>query len=307
MPGGREFNIGARRRLWIVLIWAQLAFGLEPAQAEGDPVLVGAGDISSCATPGDWRTAALLDKISGTVFTVGDNAYDTGTFTEFQNCYHPTWGRHKGRTRPALGNHEARSKGAAGYYRYFGAAAGPRGRGYYSYNLGDWHIVVLDSTCVENAGGCKAGSKQEHWLRADLAAHPRKCTLAYWHHPRFSSSDSHGSTPRVGSFWRALYEYGADVVLSGHDHVYERFAPQTPTGQADARFGIRQFVVGTGGVSLNGFRAPLPHSQVRNANTYGVVELTLHDNSYDWRFVPEAGKSFRDSGRGSCHGRPGDD
>jgi hypothetical protein len=208
--------------------------------------------------------------------------------------------------RPAIGNHENKTKGE-GYYRYFGDRAGPRGKGYYSYNLGDWHIVVLNSNCVYNSGGCKAGSAQERWLRQDLAEHKRKCTLAYWHHPRFSSSDSHGSATRVGSFWRALYDHGADVVLSAHDHVYERFAPQSPDGRSDSRFGIRQFVVGTGGASLNGFKAPLPNSQVRNHHAYGVLKLTLHDDSYDWQFVPEAGKSFRDAGRGSCHDRPGND
>jgi hypothetical protein len=186
-------------------------------------VLVGAGDIAVYGSPGDEATAALLDGIAGTVVTLGDNVYADGTPSEFANCYDPSWGRHKGRTKPAVGNHEYHTPGAAGYFGYFGPAAGDPSKGYYSYNLGAWHIVVLNSNCTY-VGGCHAGSPQERWLRADLAAHPTTCTLAYWHHSRFSSGYQ-GSTAAVQSLWQALYAFGADIVLAGHDHSYERFAP----------------------------------------------------------------------------------
>ncbi len=272
-----------------------------PARA-GGTVLVGAGDISECTSSGDSATAKLVESIGGTVFTLGDNAYKDGTAKQFKSCYGPTWGRFRGRTRPAVGNHEYHSKGAAGYWDYFGSRAGPRGKGWYSYNAGDWHVVVLNSNCSKV--GCGKGSEQERWLRADLARHDHKCTLAYFHHARFSSDREHGTAPEVGPFWEALYDYGADLVLSGHSHNYERFAPQTPWGKADSAHGIRQIVVGTGGAGSYRFAGNKAHSQVRNASTYGVLKLNLQSDSYDWRFIPTAGKSFKDSGRGSCHGRP---
>ncbi len=267
-----------------------------------DPVLVGSGDIASCSSSGDEATAKLLDSISGTVFTTGDNVYESGTDTEFTNCYEPSWGRHKARTRPSVGNHEYVTSGASGYFNYFGAAAGERGKGYYSYNLGAWHIIVLNSNCSQ-VGGCRAGSPQEQWLRADLAAYPATCTLAYWHHPRFSSG-SHGNSTAVQPLWQALYDAGADVVVSSHDHDYERFAPQTPSRAADPAYGIRQFVAGMGGKSHYGFGTIQPNSEVRNSDTYGVLKFTLRATSYDWQFVPEAGKTFTDSGTTSCHGSP---
>jgi len=264
-------------------------------------VLVGAGDISSCSNNGDEATASLLDGIPGTVFTTGDNVYEVGSSTEFANCYSPTWGRHKGRTRPVVGNHEYGTAGAAGYYGYFGAAAGDPAKGYYSYDLGAWHIIVLNSNCG-SVGGCAAGSAQEKWLRADLAAHPNVCTAAMWHHPRFNSGAQHGSSTSSQAFWQALYDYGADVVLAGHEHTYERFAPQNAAGNADALRGIREFVVGTGGKSHYGFGTPLPNSEVRNGDTYGVLKLTLNATSYAWQFVPVAGQTFTDSGSASCVG-----
>jgi hypothetical protein len=268
----------------------------------GDPVLLAAGDIASCASPGDEATAALLDRLGGTIATLGDTVYISGTSQEFATCYHPSWGRHKRRTRPAVGNHEYGTAGAAGYFDYFGAAAGDPSKGYYSYDLGTWHIVVINSNCSQ-VGGCGAGSPQEQWLRADLAAHPAACTLAYWHHPRFSSGDVHGSNAVLEPIWRALYEHRADVVLSAHEHNYERFAPQDSTGQLDWDRGIRQFVVGTGGRShYDGFITPiLPHSEVRNGDTFGVLRLTLHATGYDWQFIPETGKTFTDAGSGTCH------
>jgi hypothetical protein len=258
-------------------------------------VLVGAGDIADCADAKDEETASLLDGIQGSVFTAGDNAYDSGTASQFANCYNPTWGRHKARTRPAPGNHEYQTSGAAPYYAYYGASAGPAGRGYYSYDLGTWHIVSLNSEI--DAG---ASSAQAQWLRDDLAAHPATCTLAYFHKPLFSSGE-HGNLSVMQDVWKILYANGADVVISGHDHDYERFAPQDPNGKAAAN-GIREFVVGTGGRSQRGFKTIRPNSEVRNSSTFGVIKLTLHADTYDWEFVPIAGQTFRDAGTGRCVG-----
>jgi hypothetical protein len=292
-----------RHRVTVAFVLIALSVANAPVGSAADPVLVGAGDISSCGSNGDSATAALLDKIPGTVFTLGDNVYNSGSAWRFARCYHPTWGRHKGRTRPSAGNHDYRTAGAAGYFGYFGAAAGTPGKGWYSYDLGAWHIVVLNSNCA-NVGGCWEGSPQERWLRADLAANRDRCTLAYWHHPLFTSDSHHGNDSRMRPFWQALYEDGAEVVLAGHAHNYERFAPQTPGGKFDGQFGIRQFVVGTGGASHYGFGSPHAHSQVRNSSAFGVLKLTLRPSGYDWRFVPVAGRSFTDSGSGSCHDRP---
>jgi 3',5'-cyclic AMP phosphodiesterase CpdA len=265
----------------------------------GDPVLVGAGDIASCASDGDEATAALLDEVAGVVFTVGDNVYDRGTPREFATCYGPSWGRHRARTRPAPGNHDYLTAGARGYFWFFGALAGDPSRGYYSYDLGAWHVVALNSNCAF-IGGCDEGSPQLDWLRADLAAHPAACTLAYWHHPRFSSGP-HGSTPALEPIFRALYEAGAELAVSGHDHTYERFAPQDPAGRPDWERGVRQFVVGTGGANHYGFGPPLPNSEVRSSGTWGVLKLTLRPASYDWEFIPVAGQDFRDAGSARCH------
>lgn len=268
--------------------------------ANGDVVLVGAGDIADCADlSGAKATASLIDAIAGTVFTAGDNAYEEGTAQQFRECYGPTWGRFKDRTRPSPGNHEFHSSSAAPYFDYFGANAGDPRTGYYSYDLGAWHVVVLNSECVE-VGGCQAGSAQEKWLLADLAAHPAACTVAYWHKPLFSSGAKHGNDPEVRPFWQDLYQSKATLVINGHDHDYERFALQNPDGRADPVHGIREFVVGTGGKSHRPFATPLATSEVRNADAYGVLKLTLRPRGYDWEFLPEAGKSFRDFGTGSC-------
>jgi hypothetical protein len=230
---------------------------------------------------------------------LGDLAYPNGTAEDFK-CYDKTWGRVKTRTRPAVGNHEFHSTGASYYFQYFGAAAGDAKTGYYSYELGSWHIVVLNSECLE-IGGCGAGSPEEKWLRADLAAHPVGCTLAYFHKPRFSSGLNHGNDPEVGAFWQALYDFNAELILNGHDHDYERFAPQDPNGNADPKRGIREFVVGTGGKNHREFGIHKANSEVRNNTAFGVLKLTLKPTGYDWKFIPEAGKSFTDSGSGSCH------
>jgi hypothetical protein len=263
-------------------------------------VLVGAGDIADCQDlSGAEATAKLLDQIPGTVFAAGDLAYPDGSKENFQ-CYDKTWGRAKSRTRPAPGNHEFHAAGATPYFDYFGAAAGDPKTGYYSYELGTWHIIVLNTEC-KDAGGCDAGSPEEKWLRADLASHPVACTLAYWHKPLFSSGSAHGNDLTVKPLFQALYDANADVVVNGHDHDYERFAPQTPDGAADPARGIREFVVGTGGKNHRPFGDPKPNSELRDATAFGVLKLTLKPNAYDWQFIPEAGKNFTDSGTGRCH------
>lgn len=270
-----------------------------PATLEADPVLIAAGDIADCASSGDEETAALLDQIPGTVAALGDLAYPSGTTEEFANCYGPSWGRDVARTRPAPGNHEYETPGAAPYFAFFGPVAGVAGQGWYSYDLGAWHVVALNSVC-DAVGGCHAGSPQEQWLVADLAAHPADCTLAYWHHPFFSSAQ-HGSHSAYDAFWRALHAAGADLVLVGHDHVYERFAPQAPDATGDPQAGIRQFTVGTGGRSHYRFDGALPNSEVRNNDAFGVLVLTLREESYAWEFVPAAGANFTDAGSAACH------
>jgi acid phosphatase type 7 len=267
--------------------------------------LVGAGDIAGCLNlPGAQATARLIENIPGTVFANGDLAYERGTFAEFQNCYQPTWGKFKDRTRPAPGNHEYVGSDASGYFRYWGSQAGDPNKGYYSYDLGSWHIIVLNTNCgVRELGGCAQGSAEETWLRQDLAAHPAACVLAYGHHAMFSSGllAKHAQHPELEPFWADLYEAHADLILGAHEHSYERFAPQNPRGQPDPQNGIREIVVGTGGRSHTFLGAPQTNSEVRNDNTYGVLKLTLEPNKFRWEFIPEAGKTFTDSGEGICH------
>ena len=255
-------------------------------------VLVGAGDIG--ASPNAAATARLLDDIPGTVFTAGDNAYPDGSASNFRS-YDRHWGRHKERTRPSPGNHDYGTSGAKPYYRYFGDSAGPAGRGYYSYDLGDWHIVSLNSNI-----DMKAGSRQERWLRDDLASTDKDCILAYWHHPRFSAGP-HGNSPETRGLWDALYEAGAEVVVVGHDHNYQRFAPQTPSGRRDPERGIRQFVAGTGGAAHYKVKKGMANLESSNGNTYGVLKLTLGPGTYEWEFVPVEGSRYSDSGSGTCH------
>ncbi|MEV0717011.1 metallophosphoesterase [Asanoa sp. NPDC050611] len=265
-------------------------------------VLAGAGDIASCASTDDSRTADLLDTIPGEVFTLGDNAYNNGTAQEFADCYGPTWGRHRARTRPVIGNHEYNTPDARGYFDYFGAAAGKPGEGWYSYDAGAWHVVVLNSNCDVVRGGCGAGSPQDSWLRADLAAAAKRtgCTVAMWHHPLFTSSAAHGPTTAVRPLYQTLYDNGVELLLTGHNHQYERFAPQTPAGARDDQRGVREFVVGTGGGGPYAFREPEPNSEARLTGTPGVLRLTLSADAYDWRFVPVTG-STSDEGHGTCH------
>jgi uncharacterized protein YjdB len=262
--------------------------------------LVGAGDIARCSAFGDEATANLLDNVPGTVFTSGDNAYPDGSPTDYSQCYDLSWGRHKARTRPSPGNHEYHTPGGSAYFEYYGSLAGAPGLGYFSYDLGDWHAVSLNSNI-----DMSAGSPQEQWLRADLAASTRQCTVAYWHHPRFSSGTQHGSISSTQPLWQALYDAGAEIVISGHEHNYERFAPQRPDGTADPALGIREFVVGTGGGGLyNDQTVALPNSEVFNGTTYGVLKLTLAAGSYQWQFIPVEGAMFSDAGSGTCHGSP---
>ncbi len=272
--------------------------GPTPSAATGDPVLVGAGDIGDCDSPGDEQTAAQILQIPGTVFTAGDNAYPDGSLTTFQECYSPTWGQFLDRTRPAPGNHDWETPKAAGYTAYFGTRATPDGATWYAYDLGAWHIVVLDSDCAK-VSGCGPESAQGRWLAKDLAASKASCTLAIFHHPRWSSGE-HGDDPTVDPFWRALYTAGVDVIVNGHDHDYERFAPQDPAGHADGAQGIRQFVVGTGGTALRDFTHLAPNSEFKAAVDHGVLRLVLHAGSYSWTFLPSKG-GFSDAGSTSCH------
>jgi len=265
-------------------------------------VLVGAGDISRCRPTADDATARLIESIiaetpHAQVFTAGDNAYEEGSAQQFATCYQPTWGRFKNRTHPALGNHDYVTPLAKPYFDYFGAAAGRRGEGWYSFNVGTWHVVVLNSNC--EFVDCTAGSAQETWLRGDLARSDARCTIAIWHHPRWSSS-KHGSMPRTDTFYRDLFAHGAELLIVGHGHQYERFAPQDPNGNANEANGIREIMVGTGGTTLEPFVGVAPNSEVRNARTHGVLKLTLHRDSYDWQFIPVDG-TFTDAGSGTCH------
>lgn len=265
-----------------------------------DATLIGAGDIADCTSGGDDATARLLDGIDGTIFTAGDNVYESPSTETLRDCYGPTWGRHLARTRPAAGNHDWQDDGIEAYKAYFGSAAtGPEGETWYAYDLGTWRIIVLDSDCGA-VKGCDAASTQGQWLAAELADHPAACTLAIFHHPRFSSGE-HGDQDAVDPFWRALYGAGVDVVVSGHDHDYERFAPQDPDGREDRVAGIRAFVVGTGGTELRGFRSKVAaNSELRAAVTHGLLKFSLRNGSYEWQFIPTEG-SFSDRGVANCH------
>jgi len=268
-------------------------------------VIAAAGDIAcepgAAVTPTTCQHQAtsdlLMQRRLNAVLTLGDEQYVVGRLKNFQQVYGPTWGRRLDITHPAPGNHEYHS-GGDGYYAYFGKAAGNPAHPYYSLDIGAWHVIALNSEC-SFAGGCGKGSRQERWLRQDLREHRNRCTLAFWHKPRFNSG-GHGSDPQYDQFWRDMYAAGVDVVLNGHDHHYERFAPQNPDAQLDPN-GIREFVAGTGGKNLRPtLTAPLPNSEVRGS-AFGVLEMQLDDASYRWNFVPIAGGTFTDSGSAACH------
>ena len=301
---------------------------VRPVAAVADPVVAAAGDIACDPLDPNFHGGAgsanachqkavsdlLVDAGLTAVLALGDNQYDCGGIAAFMASYNPSWGRVKDITRPTTGNHEyltapdgistgcdPSNANASGYFEYFGAKAGNPGQGYYSYDIGAWHAIVLNSSC-DAVGGCGPTTPQGEWLRADLAAHQNFCTLAYWHIPLYSSGGS--GTATYKPFWDALYAADADLALVAHDHLYERFAPQDPNGVKDTARGLREFVVGTGGAHHEPAGPAAPNSEVRNSDTFGVLKLTLHAASYDWQFVPEAGKSFTDGGTTACHGTP---
>lgn len=294
----------------------------KPVSALGDPIIAAAGDIACDPASSSFRggigsstscrqlytSDLLVNAPLSAVLALGDNQYYCGSFTAFMLSYNLSWGRVKGITHPAVGNHEYLTSGgtgcandnngAVGHFTYFGAAAGNFGQGYYSFDVGTWHLIALNTNC-SSAGGCSVTSPQGRWLQADLLAHPNLCTLAFWHIPLYSSGGRANSNSRP--LWQLLYNNNADLVLEGHDHIYERFAPQTSTGAADPVRGLRSFIVGTGGANHTDIVSIAPNSEVRNASTFGVLMLTLHPDSYEWYFAPEAGKTFTDSGIGMCH------
>ena len=290
-----------------------------PPPATTNPVIAAAGDIACSPSDSNYKSGAgtstacrqkytsdlLVNAGLAAVLPLGDLQYNGGALSDFRAVYDPTWGRVKSITRPVLGNHEGTG---TGYFDYFNGSgvtsgrAGDRGKGYYSFDVGSWHLIALNSNCSRVS--CSPGSAQETWLRADLGAHPASCTLAYWHHPRFSSGYD-GDGTFMQPLWQALYDAGAELALVGHSHDYERFAPQDAAGKANSLQGIRQFVVGTGGAFFTGLGTAKPNSEVRQNNTYGVLNLTLKPTGYDWRFLAESGKLFSDSGSGTCHGTPG--
>jgi 3',5'-cyclic AMP phosphodiesterase CpdA len=262
----------------------------------GTSTLVGAGDIASCTSGADEKTAAIVAGIPGIVFTAGDNVYPDGSSSNYKSCYSPSWGAFKSRTMPVPGNHDYYlNPGAAGYFGYFGGAAGPSGRGYYAYNAGGWRIYALDS---ELAPSSSAYADEYGWLQNDLAANPNQCVLAIWHRPAFSTGP-HGNSARMQKFFQLLYTSGAEIVVNGHDHMYERFVPMDGTGAAHSN-GVREFVVGTGGASLYAFKTTNANIAVRNNRSHGVLRLNLSPGGYSWQFIPATG-TLTDSGSGSCH------
>jgi len=310
---GRPLRLAAKLngrvtgRLWALLAaalaCAGLVIGCGGSSGASSAVLLAAGDIAECDHRGDEATARLLGaEPNATIATLGDNAYPKGTAEEFVRCFDASWGRYRERMRPATGNHDHSTKDARGYHEYFGERGGPFERYYYSYDLGAWHVVVLDSDCWR-VGGCALDDPQLQWLRQELRRNRARCTLAYWHRPPFSSGryGDPEDTERVLPAWQTAVEGGVDVVLTGHEHSYERFAPMDAAGRPDPTGG-QLFVVGTGGGELRPYRRPrLPTTAVRNDDSWGVLRLTLHADRYDWKFLPVAGQTFSDAGSRSCH------
>jgi acid phosphatase type 7 len=291
--------VGAMTSAMVLACMAALLTAVEGVGKTRTVTLVGAGDIGRCDDSSDRKTARLVGKIGGTVFTLGDHAYHDGTRTQFRDCYDPTWGKFKKRTRPTAGNHDYQTAGAKPYFNYFRWRAG-RPTGYYSYDRGSWHIVALNSNC-EEVGGCGKRSAQGRWLRGDLAKNQASCTLGYFHHPLYASGRGEDS-PEVKPFWRILYNHHADVILSGHAHRYERFARITPSGALSSARGIRQFIVGTGGAEREFQQGPdEPRVQAKKAGAPGVLKLDLGSGFYHWKFVPVVGRNYTDSGSARCH------
>ena len=272
----------------------------EEIEEPGENVLIGAGDITTCSDSNSKITAKILEDNPGTIFMAGDGSNDNGTLEQYQECFDPTWGKFKERIYPIPGNHDYFTTGARGYFDYFGEAAGDPSKGYYSFDLENWHILALNSNC-EFIGGCQAGSAQETWVKADLASHPAKCSLAIWHDPVFVSGPR-TNPPTMQDIWRDLYEAGAEMAINGHYQFYERFDPLDADGDKDLQHGIREFVVGTGGASLQAQPAKtVDNSKVLIADTFGVLKLTLLESSYEWEFIPGSSSDRRDSGKGNCH------
>ena len=260
----------------------------------GPAILVGAGDVGLCGSSGSEATARLLDAVPGIVVMLGDAAYYSGTTRELAECFDPSWGRHRGRIRPVPGNHDYESPGAAPYFAYFGGSAGPAGLGYYTYRAGAWQIYALNSNIPIGEGSAQLG-----WLRGELALRPARCTLAYWHHPIVTEGPN-GPNPQVRALWQLLNDYGVEVALSGHDHQYQRFPPLDGQLRRAPLTGVRSFVVGTGGAMLYPFPAPPSLSEARAA-VWGVLELTLQDDGYEWEFLSAGDGTFHDAGRDVCH------
>ena len=293
--------LGSMASAMVLACMAALLTAVPGATQTQTVTLVGAGDIAGCDFKHDSKTARLLGKIGGTIFTLGDNVYPEGTSAQFRNCYDPTWGKYNKRTRPSVGNHEYdTSSGAKPYFDYFGWRAGKPSRGYYSYDRGTWHIVALNSNCIE-VDGCDWRSAQGRWLKEDLANHRTRCTLAYFHHPLYASGRGEDS-PKVRPFWDILYDHHAEVIINGHAHRYERFARIKPSGERSSARGIRQFIVGTGGAKREFQQGPdEPRVQAKKVGAPGVLKLKLGSGYYHWRFVPVAGRNYTDSGRARCH------
>ena len=285
------FSAAKRAALRIVLL--AVVTGTAVAN-EAPPVVLITGDVAQCDSPGAQRTGQLLKSLPYPVLVVGDLAYPKGSAEDFARCYTPHWGAFKERTYPAPGNHEYGTPDAVDYFKYFGARAGEAGKGYYSFNLGDWHIVSLNSNRE-----LETGSAQMQWLEADLRQHPRRCILAYWHHPRYSSGP-HGSDARTQAIWALLYRHGVSVVVTGHDHIYERFAPMNAQGELDSLRGIRSFIVGTGGAQHYALKQRTALSEVAHSASWGALKITLKRDSYAWEFIPVAGQTFRDAGNAQC-------
>jgi hypothetical protein len=258
-------------------------------------VFTGAGDISICGRDGDDHTSELLATIPGEIYTLGDNSNESGTFSQFTDCFDYSWGRYMNRLHPVPGNHDYDNADGENYFAYFGTRAGEGGMGYYSYDLGTWHIIAINSMI-----DLDEGSSQVEWLRSDLALHPSLCSLAYWHHPRWSSG-AVGNIDEMGTIIQILYDQGVDVVLSAHDHIYERFSPQNPSGALDTERGIRQFIVGTGGATHHDFGTIQPNSEVRDNSSFGVLKFLLYPDGYEWEFLPVKDDPFSDQGSDYCH------
>ncbi len=303
-------TLGVVGALFFGVFLALSSLPTQAARAAGEPVIVAAGDIA--CVPGDMtapcqdqETAALLAG-ADRVLPLGDNQYDEGALSDYLNRYDLSWGQYKSNTAPVLGNHEYKTPGATGYFDYFNGVdaptgpAGDRDKGYYSYDVGTWHLIALNANCGPNGvpGGCDQLSPQMTWLASDLANNPADCTLAYWHQPRFSSM--HTNTP-MDAAWKLLYDNGADVVLNGHQHNYERFASMAPDGSLDTTLGIREFIVGTGGSSLSSYAPTYATSRVENSTSFGLLKMTLYPQKYEWQFVPAGTGAFTDAGTGRCH------